>query len=235
MGLHGSPTGEAEGLCQCHGAPPCDRPPIGSRYANVIRACGSERVHFHQRAAGIFPSMLTVELWLFTVTDPQTGRRRRTTYRLTLEEARERYIDPEPVPWSLERREVNEQARGHGQTLGAPTASHELASHEVADGTPHPRLLSRVRGRFDRPRSKRQSTGRVDSPRLAGSFHEPVTVLTFSHALAGRAHPVSQGRSRPRKDVKVSAGDSSTSTLEHRAPFLFVSWRECERVEVGAN
>jgi hypothetical protein len=50
--------------------------------------------------------MPTIELWLFTVTDPQTGKRRRTTYRLTIEEARARYLDPEPVPNSLERREV---------------------------------------------------------------------------------------------------------------------------------
>ena len=28
--------------------------------------------------------------WLFTVTDPQTGKRRRTTYRLTIEDARAR-------------------------------------------------------------------------------------------------------------------------------------------------
>ena len=63
--------------------------------------------------------MPTIELWLFTVTDPLTGKRRRTTYRMTMEEARVRYLDPEPVPSSLERREVNEQAVGHGQVLGA--------------------------------------------------------------------------------------------------------------------
>ena len=49
--------------------------------------------------------------------DLLTGKRRRTTYRLTIEEARERYVDPEPVPGSLERREMDEQASGHGQTL----------------------------------------------------------------------------------------------------------------------
>jgi hypothetical protein len=32
--------------------------------------------------------MPTLDLWLFTVTDLRTGKRRRTTYRLTLEEAR---------------------------------------------------------------------------------------------------------------------------------------------------
>jgi hypothetical protein len=32
--------------------------------------------------------MPTLELWLFTVADPRTGKRRRTTYRLTIEEAR---------------------------------------------------------------------------------------------------------------------------------------------------
>ena len=46
-------------------------------------------------------------MWLFTYTDPQTGKRRRTTCRLTMEEAR-RYVHPEPVPNSLEVREVSE-------------------------------------------------------------------------------------------------------------------------------
>ena len=70
--------------------------------------------------------MATIELWLFTVTDPQTGKRRRTTYRLTIEETRARYVDPEPVPNSLEVREVSEQARGHGQVLGAKTRSEDI-------------------------------------------------------------------------------------------------------------
>ena len=64
--------------------------------------------------------MPTIELWFFLVTDPQSGKRRRSTYRLTTEEARARYVDPEPVPNSLEVREVNEE-RGHGQVLGAKT------------------------------------------------------------------------------------------------------------------
>ena len=42
--------------------------------------------------------MPTIELWLFMITDPQTGKRRRTTYLLTMEEARARYVDREPVP-----------------------------------------------------------------------------------------------------------------------------------------
>jgi hypothetical protein len=41
--------------------------------------------------------MPTIELWLFVVTDPLTGKRRRTTYRLTIEEASERHIDAKPV------------------------------------------------------------------------------------------------------------------------------------------
>ncbi len=65
--------------------------------------------------------MPTLDLWVFTVTDPLTGKRRRTTYRLTLEEARARYLDPEPVPWSREVREISENARGHGQTVGGLT------------------------------------------------------------------------------------------------------------------
>ena len=48
-----------------------------------------------------------------------------STSRLSASERlspRARYVDdPEPVPNSLEVREVNEQARGHGQVLGAKT------------------------------------------------------------------------------------------------------------------
>ena len=50
---------------------------------------------------------------------PRTGKRRRTTYRLTIEEARARYVDPEAIPSSLEVREVSEQAQGYGHVLGA--------------------------------------------------------------------------------------------------------------------
>jgi len=68
------------------------------------------------------PAMATIELYLFTVTDPLSGARRRTAYRLTVEEASERYIDPDPIPWSLEVREVqDEDAPGHGQHLGDVT------------------------------------------------------------------------------------------------------------------
>ena len=42
-------------------------------------------------ARGYSASMPTIKLW-------RTGKRRRTTYRLTVEEARARYVDPEPVP-----------------------------------------------------------------------------------------------------------------------------------------
>lgn len=37
----------------------------------------------------------TLEPWLSTITDPLTGKRRRTTYRLTIDEARDRYLDLE--------------------------------------------------------------------------------------------------------------------------------------------
>ncbi|HTO46767.1 MAG TPA: hypothetical protein VML91_03935 [Burkholderiales bacterium] len=72
--------------------------------------------------------MPTIELWRFTVREPLTGKRRRTTYLLTLEEALARYVDPEPVLYSLERREVEEQGRGHGQTLGATPAGVPMRS-----------------------------------------------------------------------------------------------------------
>jgi hypothetical protein len=41
--------------------------------------------------------MPSIDLWLFVVTDPLTGKRPSTRYRLTIEGARERYVDPEPV------------------------------------------------------------------------------------------------------------------------------------------
>jgi len=53
-----------------------------------------------------------LELWLFVVTDPLTGKRRRTSYRMTLEEARLCYANPEAVPSSLERREVEAKRPG---------------------------------------------------------------------------------------------------------------------------
>ncbi len=43
------------------------------------------------------------------------------TTRKQITARRARYVDPEPVPNSLEVREVSEQARGHGQVLGAKT------------------------------------------------------------------------------------------------------------------
>ena len=70
-----------------------------------------------RRYSAVIP---TIEFWLFVVTNPRTGKRRRTTYRLTMDEARVPYVDPEPVPGSPEQREVNEQAIGHDQTLGPP-------------------------------------------------------------------------------------------------------------------
>ena len=52
-----------------------------------------------------------IELWLFEVTDPLTGKRRRTTYWMTMQEAREHYLDPVPVPDSLEIREVDDDTQ----------------------------------------------------------------------------------------------------------------------------
>lgn len=92
--------------------------------------------------------MPTIELWLFTVTDPLTGKRRRTTYRLTIEEARARYRDPEPVPYSLEVRQVNERAAGHGQMLGAK-ATHE--NQNPAETGPMSRLGAPVDRDYSRP------------------------------------------------------------------------------------
>ena len=62
--------------------------------------------------------MAPIELWPFTYHDPRTGKRRRTTYRLMLAEARARYIDPQPVDGS---REVQADGPGYGATLGAGT------------------------------------------------------------------------------------------------------------------
>ena len=68
--------------------------------------------------------MPTIELWFFEITDPQTGKRRRTTYRLTIEEARARYVDPVPIPNSREVREISEQ-RGYGHVVGGKTKARK--------------------------------------------------------------------------------------------------------------
>src|SRR5215470_10689733 len=43
--------------------------------------------------------------------DRPTGKRRRTTYWMTMQEAREQYLDPVPVPDSLEIREVDDDSQ----------------------------------------------------------------------------------------------------------------------------
>ena len=53
--------------------------------------------------------------------------------------ARARYVDPEPVPNSLELREVSEQAAGHDQVLGAKTKR----SPERGPACPSQRLARR--------------------------------------------------------------------------------------------
>lgn len=46
-----------------------------------------------------------LRLWLWTYTDPITGRRRQTTWRMTEEDARKTYgEDAQRVDWSLEIR-----------------------------------------------------------------------------------------------------------------------------------
>lgn len=81
--------------------------------------------------------MATVELYLFAVTDPLTGARRRTTYRLTVEEARERYVDPEVLPWSREVRECS--ARTHLDTASTlATRPSARAGSSSAEGPQRP-------------------------------------------------------------------------------------------------
>ena len=69
-----------------------------------------------------FRRVLARDPRLFTVTDTLTRKRRRTTYRLTLEDARERYVNPQPIlqisPAARGER-ARERMIGHGQTLGA--------------------------------------------------------------------------------------------------------------------
>ena len=51
------------------------------------------------------PAEGPIRLWLWTLTDPLTSKRRRTTYRMTEAQARERHgADAQKVEWSLEVR-----------------------------------------------------------------------------------------------------------------------------------
>ena len=60
----------------------------------------------------------TTGLWLFDGHRPAHGEA--PAHDLPMDEARARYVDPEPVPNSLEVREVSEQ-RGRGEVLGGKT------------------------------------------------------------------------------------------------------------------
>jgi hypothetical protein len=49
-----------------------------------------------------------IQLWLWTVTDPLTGKHRQTSYRMTEADARARFgDDARKVPGSLEVRKLN--------------------------------------------------------------------------------------------------------------------------------
>jgi hypothetical protein len=79
--------------------------------------------------------MPTIELWLFKITDERTGKRRRTTYRLTPEDARERYADPEPVAGSLERREVGDGLEADVQRADLARTTEDPVLQVRADGS----------------------------------------------------------------------------------------------------
>ena len=96
-----------------HNAQPDHR--VGRQLLSSI----APRARLASQHAGILPGCRRSNLALHGHR-PADRKRRRTTYRLTMEEARARYVDPEPVPNSLEVREVSEQ-RGHGHVLGAKT------------------------------------------------------------------------------------------------------------------
>ena len=52
---------------------------------------------------------IPTEFWLFWITDERTGKRRRTTYRMTPETAKERFgDDAEPVAGTVEIRDLPE-------------------------------------------------------------------------------------------------------------------------------
>jgi hypothetical protein len=75
--------------------------------------------------------------------DYEAGLEAKTTYRMTVEEVRERYIDPVPLPWYREVREVNEPAIGHGPTLGATTRA---SKSNTPRGLGHPAARGAIRG-----------------------------------------------------------------------------------------
>jgi hypothetical protein len=59
------------------------------------------------------------EFWLWWITDERTGKRRKTTYRMTRAEAFERFPDAGPVEGSMEIRNLPETI-DEQQNAGAP-------------------------------------------------------------------------------------------------------------------
>jgi hypothetical protein len=63
---------------------------------------------------------MSIELWLWEIRDPQSGRWRKTTYRMTDDDARECFgADARKINWTREVRIVDPQANSTGSFLRA--------------------------------------------------------------------------------------------------------------------
>lgn len=69
--------------------------------------------------------MQTIEMWRWLITDPATGRRRATRYRMTEADARATDPGAERVPGSLEQRQV-------------PASADEAVGLQARDGGRRP-------------------------------------------------------------------------------------------------
>ena len=63
--------------------------------------------------------MKTVEFWKWRYTDPETGAPRVTSYRMTVEEAQQRFPDAQAVEGTCEIRDLPESP-DEWQTAGKP-------------------------------------------------------------------------------------------------------------------
>jgi len=71
------------------------------------------------------------EFWLWWFTD-ESGRRRRTSFRMSREDAVKRYPDAEPIPGTLEIRNLSGTGSNRGNLAGRVGTTNRASEGKVA-------------------------------------------------------------------------------------------------------
>jgi len=73
------------------------------------------------------------EFWLWWFTD-ESGRRRRTSFRMSREDALKRYPDAQPIAGTLEMRSLSGTRGTVGSIVGRPESTNRKIEKRVAGG-----------------------------------------------------------------------------------------------------